>query len=293
MTTHLIRFSPVSHARSMELIGHLENMLDFERVTVASHEIADDEWAVEVYAGDGTTLDDLSAMVAEAVSGQDAPTFHAATLDETDWVQKSLEGLAPVQAGRIFVHGSHDRHRIPTNAVSIEIEAALAFGTGHHGTTLGCLLAFNELIKLTKPRRILDVGTGTGVLGIAAALTLKTPVIAGDIDPVSVATAKANARFNNAAGLFHVVKACGLDHPAIGGGGPYDLIFANILAAPLVILSPDVARAAATGGFIILSGLLKHQIRQVSAAYKNRGFVMVHSRIIEGWAALTLQKVRG
>jgi ribosomal protein L11 methyltransferase len=292
MTTHLIRFDALTHAASQSLMDILQEGLDFEKVTIGSHEIAEDAWAVEVYAVDGTSSQDLSAMVSAAVKNANAPGFTPVQLDEADWVRLSLEGLEPVQAGRIFLHGGHDRPRVPANVLGIEIEAALAFGTGHHGTTLGCLRAFQELSKIARLQRVLDVGTGTGVLGMAAALLLKKHVLATDIDPVSVLTANANARLNGVARLFRAVRANGLDHPLIAASGPYDLVFANILAAPLIAFSQDISHAIRIGGFVILSGLLEHQIRAVSAAYHNRGFINTHTGIINGWAALTLQKVR-
>ncbi len=291
MTTQLIRFAPLSFQDAEALSSHLEERMDWELATITSFEIEEDRWVVEVYSTTTVTAEQLHAEVSKAVEGYDAPAFACDNLDETDWVKKSLEGLPPVQAGNIFVYGSHDRHRIPAGSISIEIEAALAFGTGHHGTTLGCLLAFNEIIKTCKPERILDVGTGTGVLAIAAALTLKIPVLATDIDPVSVQTAEVNAQQNGAAPWFRVIEATGMDHDEIRENAPYDVIFANILAAPLVDLAPAITGETAPEGYIILSGLLEKQIEEVSQAYTSRGCTLLHTGVIEGWAALTLQKI--
>ena len=159
-------------------------------------------------------------------------------LEQQDWVKASLEGLDPVRAGRILVHGSHDRARVRPNDVAIEIEAALAFGTGHHGTTRGCLLAFADEFKRRVPRRVLDVGTGTGILAFAAAKLLKRPVVAGDIDPEAIRVARENARLNGIGSLLKLYVGPGVRSPLADRPGAFDLVFANILAKPLRVLAP-------------------------------------------------------
>ena len=208
------------------------------------------------------------------------------TLPDTDWVKHSLEGLAPVIAGRFFLHGSHDRAKKRSGGVPLEIDAGTAFGTGHHGTTAGCLLALDSILKRRKPKRILDLGCGTGVLGIAAAQATKRKTIATDIDPEAVRVTQLNAALNGVAPLILGVTAPGLKHTKIVSGAPYDLIFANILARPLIALAQGLASILAPGGNLILSGLTRDQLRWVQASYRNRGLVCSHTLLMGNWATL-------
>jgi ribosomal protein L11 methyltransferase len=210
------------------------------------------------------------------------------TLADADWLAMALSGLPPVRAGRFFVFGVHDRGRAPANTVNLRIEAGAAFGTGHHGTTVGCLLAYDSLLKGRRFDRVLDVGTGTGVLAIAAARTGSGVTIGTDIDRVSVRIARENARINRAASRF--VAANGLQAPVVRGAAPYDLVFANILAPPLVRLSHDIAGALRSGGVAILSGLLRAQARRVLAAYVSKGFALERRLGRDAWATLILRK---
>jgi ribosomal protein L11 methyltransferase len=196
-----------------------------------------------------------------------------------------------VPAGRFVVHGAHDRERVPANKLAIEIEAALAFGTGHHGTTRGCLLLLDHVLKAYQPRRVLDLGTGTGVLGIAAAKALKIGVLASDIDPPSVKVAQENARLNETGNLVQVIRATGFSAPGFAQRGPFDLVLANILANPLRQLATPMAQHLAPGALVILSGLLTPQARGVIAAYRSRGLVPLRHLRIEGWSSLLLRKV--
>jgi ribosomal protein L11 methyltransferase len=189
------------------------------------------------------------------------------------------------------VHGAHDRERVPANKLAIEIEAALAFGTGHHGTTRGCLLLLDHVLKAYQPRRVLDLGTGTGVLGIAAAKALKSGVLASDIDPPSVTVAQENARLNETGNLVQVIRATGFSAPGFAQRGPFDLVLANILANPLRQLATPMAQHLAPGALVILSGLLTPQARSVIAAYRARGLVPLKHLRIEGWSSLLLRKV--
>ena len=245
-------------------------------------------WAVEIYfaeAPDEQSIRDLIAAVSDEETAQHAQFSQIA---KQDWVQNALSGLKPVRAGRILVHGAHDRAHKRPNDISVEIEAALAFGTGHHGTTLGCLRALDQILKRRRPRQILDVGTGTGVLAIAAARLLRQAVASGDIDPVAVDTARVNAQRNGAGAFVRPVLAAGLRHPRLIG--QYDLIFANILAKPLRLLAPAIAQAASFDAELVLSGLLGRDVPGVLAAYRAQNFFLAQRGDIDGWATLRLSR---
>ena len=209
-------------------------------------------------------------------------------LADADWLAMALSGLPPVRAGRFFVYGAHDRGLAPASTVNLRIEAGAAFGTGHHGTTVGCLYAFDDLLKRRGFPRVLDVGCGTGVLAIAAARTGSKVAIGTDIDRVSVRIANENARLNRADARF--LHAAGLGHPEVRAGGPYDLVFANILAPPLVALSGEIGRALRPGGLAILSGLLRTQERRVLAAYLSKGFRLRRRLHRDAWATLVVER---
>lgn len=222
-----------------------------------------------------------------------AKPFVVSELPEVDWVAKVRRELAPVEAGRFFVYGSHDADKVPTGPgrVPLQIEATVAFGTGHHGTTLGCLRAFDRLADQGfAPGRVADIGCGTAVLAMAAAAILPAAqVIASDIDQVAVDVARANVTINRLEGRVLCLEAAGFAHPELQAAAPYDLIFANILKGPLVELAPDMARHAADQGIIILSGLLVVQAESILAAYTAQGFVLEHREDLGEWSALTLR----
>jgi ribosomal protein L11 methyltransferase len=209
-------------------------------------------------------------------------------LADADWLAMALSGLPPVRAGRFFIYGVHDRGRAPPNAVNLRIEAGAAFGTGHHGTTVGCLLAYDRLLKRRGFERVLDVGAGTGVLAIAAARTGSAVAVGTDIDPISVRISRENAAINGARARF--VHASGLGDRLVAEHAPYDLVFANILAWPLVSLAQPIRRALKPGGYAILSGLLRTQERYVRAAYLARGFRLVDRVRRDAWSALVLRR---
>jgi ribosomal protein L11 methyltransferase len=213
-----------------------------------------------------------------------------APLPDTDWVRHSLEGLPTVAAGRFFLYGSHDRDKRRAGGISLEIDAGTAFGTGHHATTQGCLLALDALLKWRKPRRILDVGCGTGVLALAAAKALHAAALASDIDPEAIRVARVNAHVNGVFSLLNAVVASGLAHPLIRACVPYDLIFANILARPLIGLAQPISRALAPGGTLILSGMTRGQARAILAAYRNRGLIPIDKILRDSWSTLVLTK---
>ncbi len=246
-------------------------------------------WTVEVYFGHAPDEDRIRALVADTVGAAVAEGLVFDGVDERDWVAASLEGLSAVRAGRFLVHGRHDRHRVRTNDVALEIEAALAFGTGHHGTTRGCLLMLDAVLKRRRPVRVLDIGTGTGVLAIAAAKARRAPVVAGDIDPVAITAAAANARANGAGPTVRPVVAAGTSHPALRRPAPYDLIFANILAKPLRRMAPSIAAVAMPGCELILSGLLVPDVPGILSSYAAQGFVLRRKLVLEGWATLLMR----
>ena len=221
-----------------------------------------------------------------------AKPFALSELPEVDWVAHVRRELSPVDAGRFFVFGSHDADKVPGGRVPLQIEATVAFGTGHHGTTLGCLLAYDRLLTAGwRPGKVLDVGCGTAVLAMAAAATLPDAlVIASDIDQVAVDVAEANVAINGLEGRVECLEAAGLDHARIRAAGPWDLIFANILKGPLIELAPGISTQLATGGRAVLSGLLAVQADSVVAAYVASGLTLNSRDDIGEWSTLVLQR---
>lgn len=211
-------------------------------------------------------------------------------LPDVDWVARSLEGLKPVRADRFFVHGSHDRHRRRIGDLAIEIEAGLAFGTGHHGTTAGCLEMIGRVVRREHPVNALDLGTGSAVLAIALAKLAHIPVLATDIDPIATKVAADNARLNGVSALVHTATAPGFHSPVFGQRGPFDLIVANILARPLMQLAPQMAAHLVPGGSLILSGILERQRDAVLAAYSGQRLRHVRTLPREGWVTLHLKR---
>ncbi len=205
---------------------------------------------------------------------------------DINWVAESLTALAPIQAGRFFLHGKHDANKCPASAIPLEIDANLAFGTGHHGTTKGCLIALDKVLAVSAFSNAIDLGTGTGLLAIAAAKILKNQVIATDIDPVATLITRQNAIINNVGAHIMVVTAKGFNHALLHKAAPYDLIIANILAKPLTIMAVDIRDNIADGGTLILSGLLGTQANWVSGYFKAQGFIETDRNIIDEWATL-------
>ncbi|GGB36818.1 ribosomal protein L11 methyltransferase [Roseibium aquae] len=248
-------------------------------------------WSAEILLF-GMEAEEAAATVRDRV-GSDAfaAPLEAEVLPDLNWVEKSLEGLKPVRAGRFMVHGAHDRDKVTGGAIGLEIEAALAFGTGHHGTTAGCLMEIDRLLNLREFERILDLGTGTGVLGIAAARLARQPVLATDIDPVATRTAAENARLNGVGPLVTTFTADGTHDRRFSAYGPFDLVMANILARPLMRMAKSISGQMARSAVLVLSGLRIEDGPRILFAYGTQGFHLARKRQIDGWLTLTL--VRG
>ncbi len=247
-------------------------------------------WLMEAYFGFKPDEAAIRALIAAA---SDEATARSATFgltEKRDWVANSLAGLKPVRAGRFLVHGAHDRARVGANDVGIEIEAGLAFGTGHHGTTRGCLLHFDRLLKRRRPAAVLDVGCGAGVLAIAAAKILKRKVWLGDIDPTAVEVANGNARLNGVGELCRAVLSRGVEARPLREGAPYGLVFANILARPLRLLAPSLAAVIGAQGEAIISGLILADVPGVLASWRAQGFNLAERIDLDGWASLRLRR---
>src|SRR5271166_1628420 len=247
-------------------------------------------WLMEVYFGFEPDEEGVRALIAAASDEETARSATFGLTEKRDWVASALAGLKPVRAGRFLVHGAHDRSRVGAHDVGVEIEAGLAFGTGHHGTKRGCLLHFDRLLKRRRPQRVLDVGCGAGVLAIAAAKVLRRKAWLGDIDPVAVAVANANARLNGVGSLCRAIVSRGVEARALRKGAPYDVVFANILAKPLRLLAPSLAAVIAPHGEAIVSGLPLADVPGVLASWRAQGFYLAERIDLEGWASLRLRR---
>lgn len=280
-------FARAPRAPAQTLFDALDERFGEEGAPVSVVEIdeAADVHEVSIYFEDGETADE------EAVADVFGRTrFEREDLPEVDWMAKVLAELKPVRAGRFLVHGAHDRERVRPNDLAIEIEAGQAFGTGHHGTTAGCLQMIETVMRRRRPRRVLDLGTGSAVLAIAAAKLGRVPVLATDIDPVAIAVAAENVRANGVHAHVRTAVAAGFHAPAFGGAPRFDLVIANILAGPLMMLAPQMARHLAPGGELVLSGILERQRRAVLAAYATQGLYHRETLRRAEWVTLRLSR---
>ncbi|MEO9825495.1 MAG: 50S ribosomal protein L11 methyltransferase [Paracoccaceae bacterium] len=270
-------------------LGEALELLDPTPTGVGVFEVEDGSQTWEVGAYFVDKPDDVALALLAAA--HDASAFAVSEVPDTDWVAHVRRELPPVEAGRFFVYGSHDAAHVPEGRISLLIEAAMAFGTGHHGTTLGCLRALDRLAdQRYEAGSVADIGCGTAVLAMAAARYWPDArVVASDIDPVAVDVARVNLAANALEDRVTCVEAVGTDHEALAG--PFDLVFANILKGPLISLAPDIAQVTAAGSVVILSGLLTTQADEIVAHYAQQGFNLEHRADIVEWSALTLRRI--
>lgn len=290
MTTSYSALTTITGETPAYALAEALEALTPEPTGVGVFEIEDGSglWEVAAYFIDPPDVAGLAVLA----TLHNAKQFVVSDIPDQDWVSKVQRELSPVTAGRFFVYGGHDADKVPGDAVPLLIEAAMAFGTGHHGTTKGCLEAFEGLLQQGfSGEKILDVGCGTAVLAMAAAKVLPHRVYASDIDPVAVEVAAANVSANGLEGRVETLVANGLDDAALRENGPYDLIFANILKAPLIGLAPDMGAAANSGGYVILSGILNEQADEVIAVYCENGFNLLQKSSIVEWTTLILEKI--
>ena len=272
-----------------EALGEALEELDPAPTGVGVFEVEDGKgsWEVGGYFLDAP--DDIDLALLSAAFG--AGPFVVSEVPDQDWVAKVRRELPPVEAGRFFVYGSHDAALLPEGRIGLLIEAAMAFGTGHHGTTLGCLRAYDRLLNdAQRFDNVLDLGCGTAVLAMSAARMGAASVLASDIDPVAVEVALANVQANGLEGRVGCVESIGFDSPVVQAGAPFDLIFANILKGPLIELAPDMAAHLASGGLAILSGLLIEQADEIVEVYQALGFDLQTREDLGEWSALTLRR---
>ena len=278
----------IDNKPAAEALGEAIERMEPEPTGVGVFELEDGSGLWEI-AGYFTERPDTAGLA--LLEAMYEVQFIVTEIPETDWVAKVKLDLAPVAAGRFFVYGSHDEDKVPEGAEPLLIEAAMAFGTGHHGTTLGCLLALDRLVgEGFSPRAVADIGCGTAVLAMGAARIWDVRILASDIDEVAVEVAEANARANGLYGRIECLEAAGFGHPVLAEAAPYDLIFANILKGPLVALSPEIAANLTKGGYAILSGILNEQAEEVIEVYAQNGTNLVERQVIGDWSTLLLIK---
>ena len=288
-STHRASFAIGNEQTARRVVDLLTESFFEGQAAIAAFEGPGGRWGITMHFAEAPDPISIRELVAIAAGDDVALAVSFDTVEAKDWVKATLEELVPVRAGRFVVHGRHDRAKVPPNKLGIEIEAALAFGTGHHGTTRGCLMLLDSVLKACRPRRVLDLGTGTGVLAISAAKALRIKVLASDIDPLSVKVARDNARLNGVGNLLETVHATGFSAPQFATHGPFDLVLANILANPLRQMATPMAQHLAPAGLVVLSGLLPHQAQSVISAYRGRGLVLERHIQIEGWSSLLLR----
>lgn len=285
-------FMTGGQAQCAAALDLLSARFEDEGYPISTMEIDEDKdiWEVSLYT-DAHRQAELSGEMKHCLAAIDAPVEIAVeVLPDIDWVAHTLQGLRPVRAGRFLLHGSHDRDKRRGGDVAIEIDAGRAFGTGHHGTTEGCLEMIDMLSRQRRFGKVLDLGTGSGVLAIAAAKLSRAAILATDIDPVAIEVARQNARKNRCASRIRFETAAGFHSGVFAQNGPFDLIVANILARPLMALAPALNRNLAAAGAVVLSGILTGQRMKVLAAYKAQGLYHRQTLWRDGWVTLHLSR---
>jgi ribosomal protein L11 methyltransferase len=267
------------------IAANLESAESPLALAVSLFERGPDRAEVSAYYAEKPSRELLIQLIERTVGNEDLGGFRIELLPPKNWVAEAESLRGPVRAGRFLVYGAHDRGKVPAGRFTLEIDAGLAFGTAHHPTTRGCLLALDRLLKRGGAYRFVDIGTGTGILAIATARGLNTRGTASDMDPIAVAVASENARKNGVQSRVRVVHAEGFAHPALRRA-TFDLLFANILLCPLLELAPVFARALRPGGICVLSGLLEPQARQVEARFRTLGFTLDSRILLDGWTTL-------
>jgi ribosomal protein L11 methyltransferase len=291
-TTTVARL-PCDEQTARRLAAFLGESLDTENVVCAAFVGDDGRWHVAIHFRGAPHEAQLRALVKVAAGEVAAHSLTIEPLAAADWVTQSLADLKPIRVGRFLIHGAHDRARLKANDTGVEIEAALAFGTGHHGTTRGCLTALNLLTKQRRLRRVLDIGTGSGILAITSAKVLRTRIVASDIDRRAVDVAHLNSRLNRVASLVVFAHAAGTDARAIVAGAPYQLVFANILLSPLTRLAVPLRKLVAPGGRIVLSGLLPSHANAALSVYRAQGLALERRITLDNWVTLVMRRNRG
>ena len=280
----IIARGPVREVEAAFSVLQADPFLEATALSLFAEDEARGLWRIDVWPADAAE----ARAVRRRLGVFTSVSVVTEVLADADWLALSLSGLPPVRAGRFFVYGAHDRGAVPINAVALRIEAGAAFGTGHHATTFLCLTAFDALLRKTRPMRVLDLGTGTGVLAIAAATTGAKRIVGVDIDPIAVRVARENAALNGVGVLLAV--ADGPSDRRVRQNAPYDLVFANILAEPVIRLAPRIGGSLRRSGIAILSGLLASQRRGVLAAWRGQGFALERTLIRDAWAALVMRR---
>lgn len=281
-------FTTIADGPSVHALGEALEVLNPAPTGVGVFMIEDGSGRCEVAGYFVDRPDSIALDLLAAVHG--ARPFAVSKVDNTDWVAQVRRELSPVDAGRFVVFGSHDAESIPSNRIGLRIDAAMAFGTGHHGTTAGCLWEIDRLAREGfAPSQVVDIGTGTGVLAMAVAKVWPyAAVLATDIDQVAVSTAQANIAANSLRGRIVTARAAGLKSDLMRTRIPFDLVMANILARPLKRMADDIARATKPGGFVVLSGILNRQARGVVATFAGHGLHLMRQRRLDDWTTLTL-----
>ena len=287
-------FFELNQVQVAQISSLVEDLFEEDAYPVSSFEMDEDTglWAMSIYMNTDEISEAKKRLETVLSSVDFKPDLKIEDLGNTNWVEKTLSDLAPVRAGRFVVHGSHDEGCASANEHAILVDAGMAFGTGHHGTTAGCLAMIDRQLKRGKPESALDLGSGTGVLAIAIAKAARIPVLASDIDPVADEIARQNARLNKVGSFVESITSTGFNNRRFNDWGLFDLVVANILARPLQNLAYELSTHLSSKATVILSGLLPHQKARILASYRTHGLALEHAHYQNGWMTLVLKNMR-